>query len=145
MGYQETLTIQTNKAKRILGLCKSLGIDIYDSFNKKPTSHIKKTNNSLTNEYLAEYYRWTNITKSHLEEIFLTPRILLEFDKKDVFGTTFQMNIQAHIENVLAPQIYFIESVINEIEKYKYIKGKTPIEKQNVFQRIFMGAPNKKN
>jgi hypothetical protein len=96
-----------------------------------------KTN--VTNEYLAEYYRWTNLTKSHLEEIFLTPRMLMEFDKKDVFGTTFHMNIQSHLDNVLAPQIYFIESVINGMKNYKYVDGKSQVEKQNVFQRIFVG------
>ena len=145
MIYQETLTIQHNKGKRILELCKSLGIEIYDTFTKKVQSLNDANKAQITNEYLAEYYRWTNLTKSHLEEIFLTPRILLEFDKKDVFGTTFQLNLQSHIDNVLAQQIYFIELIINEMKNYKVVDGKGQIEKQNMFQRIFIGAPNKKN
>ena len=144
MVYQETLTIQNNKAKRILELCKSLGIEIYDSFKSKGNVKVGRSKNDKINEYLAQYYRWTNLTKSHLEEMFLTPRILLEFDKKDVFGTSFQLNIQAHIENVLAPQIYFIELIINEMKNYKYTDGNAQVEKQSMFQRIFVGAPSKK-
>lgn len=145
MIYQETLTIQNNKAKRILELCKNLGIEMYDSFKNNSNAKEGKSQISKINEYLAEYYRWTNLTKSHLDDMFLTPRILLEFDKKDVFGTSFQMNIQSHIENVLAPQIYFIEIIINEMKNYKYVdKNNTQIEKSGVFQRIFVGAPSKK-
>ena len=145
MVFNETLTIQNNKGKRILELCKSLGIEIYDSFKSKGNVKVGRSQNDKINEYLAEYYRWTNLTKSHLEEMFLTPRIRLEFDKKDVFGTSFQLNIQAHIENVLAPQIYFIELIINEMKNYKYTDGNAQVEKQNMFQRIFVGAPSKNN
>jgi len=145
MIYQETLTIQHNKGKRILELCKSLGIEIYDTFSKKVYILDESNKAQITNEYLAEYYRWTNLTKSHLEELFLTPRILLEFDKKDVFGTTFQLHIQAHVDNVLAQQIYFLELIINEMKNYKVVDGKSQLEKQNMFQRIFVGALNKKN
>ena len=140
MIYQETITIQNNKAKRILELCKSLGIEIYDSYNKKYRNSKTKSKIEQINEYLAEYYQWSNLTKGHLKDIFLTPRMILEFDKKDVFGTTFQMNIESHLENVLAHQIYFLELIINEMKNYKFIDSQGSVEKQNMLQRFFVGA-----
>lgn len=145
MIYQETITIQNNKAKRRLELCKSFGIEIYDAFDKKYRDKKTKSKTQQINEYLAEYYRWSNLTKGHLKDIFLTPRILLEFDKKDVFGTTLQLNIESHLENVLAHQIYFLELVINDIKNYKYVDGQESPEKQNMLQRIFMGTPKVKD
>ena len=145
MIYQETIVIQNNKAKRILELCKSLGIEIYDSHNKKYRNRKNKSKTEQINEYLTEYYQWSNLTKGHLKDIFLTPRMLLEFDKKDVFGTTFQMNISSHLDNVLAHQIYFLELIINEIKNYTYSDNQESVEKQNVLQRIFIGAPKAKS
>lgn len=143
--YQETITIQNNKAKRILELCKSFGIEIYDSYNKKYRNKKTKSDAEQVNEYLVEYYRWSNLTKGHLKDIFLTPRILLEFDKKDVFVTTMQLNIQSHLEAVLAHQLYFIELIINEIKHYKYVDKQELTDKQNVFQKFFIGPPKIKN
>ena len=65
----------------------------------------------------------------------------MEFDKKDVFGTTLQLNIESHLENVLAHQLYFLELIINEIKNYKYIDDQKVPEKQSVFQRMFTAVP----
>ena len=144
MIYNETVVIQNNKAKRILELCKSLGIELFDSYNKQ---HRKKELATLEkiNEYLVEYFQWSRLVKGHLEKIFLTPRIQIEFDKKDVFGTTFQMNIQAHIDNVLAQQIYFLEIVISEIMKYKFRDTNSVSEEQSIIKKIFATPAKRKS
>jgi len=142
MIYNETVVIQNNKAKRILELCKSLGIELFDSYNKKYSIKDQSSPQKINN-YLVEYFQWSGLVKGHLENMFLTPRISIEFDKKDVFGTTFQLNIQAHIENVVAQQIYFLEIVISEIMKYKYTNTKAVPEEQSIIQKIFI-APSKR-
>ena len=143
MIYNETVVIQNNKAKRILELCKSLGIEIFDSYNKKNRTKEQTTPEKI-NDYLVEYFQWAQLVTGHLEKIFLTPRIKIEFEKKDVFGTTFQMNIQAHIENVLAQQIYFLEIVISEIMKYKHSDANSVSEEQSLIQRIFTAPAKRK-
>ena len=143
MIYNETVVIQNNKAKRILELCKSLGIEIFDSYNKKYRKKEQTTPEKI-NDYLVEYFQWAQLVSGHLEKTFLTPRIKIEFEKKDVFGTTFQMNIQAHIENVLAQQIYFLEIVISEIMKYKYSDANSVSEEPSLIQRIFTAPAKRK-
>ena len=143
MIYNETVAIQNNKAKRILELCKSLGIELFDSYNNKYRK-IEQTYPEKINDYLIEYFQWSGLVKGHLEKIFLTPRMRIEFDKKDVFGTTFQLNIQAHVENVLAQQIYFLEIIISEIKKYKYTSVKSVPEEENLIQRLFAATPKRK-
>lgn len=142
MIYNETVVIQNNKAKRILELCKSLGIELFDAYNKKYSLKEQSSADKINN-YLVEYFQWSGLVKGHLENMFLTPRISIEFDKKDVFGTTFQLNIQAHIDNVVAQQIYFLEIIISEIIKYKHIDAKAVPDEQNIIQKIFV-APSKR-
>ncbi len=138
MIYQETITIPNNKAKRILELCKRLGIELFDTYDGKEKSNQRNTSVKQINEYLTEYYSWSKLTSGHLENIFLTPRTLTEFAKKDVFGTTFRLNIQAHLDSVLVHQIYFVELIINEIKEYKFIADKTATEKQSLLKKIFV-------
>jgi len=143
MIYNETVVIQNNKAKRIIELCKSLGIELFDSYNKKYRTK-EQTSPEKINDYLVEYFQWARLVNGHLENIFLTPRIKIEFEKKDVFGTTFQMNIQAHVENVLAQQIYFLEIVISEIMKYKYSDANSVPEERSIIQRMFTTPAKRK-
>lgn len=143
MIYNETLVIQNTKAKRILELCKSLGIELFDSYNK-PDKFKGKSSPSVINEYLVEYFQWAGLVKEHLNKMFLTPRLQIEFDKKDVFGTTFRLNIQAHIENVLAQQIYFLEIIISEMKKYNFVDSKTTAEHPNLIQKIFVNPAKRK-
>lgn len=143
MIYNETLVIQNNKAKRILELCKSLGIELFDSYNKSEKIR-SKSSTVIINDYLVEYFQWSGLVKDHLNKMFLTPRLQIEFDKKDVFGTTFKLNIQAHIDNVLAQQIYFVEIIISEIMKYKFVDSKASAEQPNLLQKIFASPTKRK-
>jgi len=142
MIYNETVVIQNTKAKRILELCKSLGIELFDTYNKKYSLKEQSSADKINN-YLVEYFQWSSLVKGHLENMFLTPRISIEFDKKDVFGTTFHLNIQAHIENVVAQQIYFLEIIISEIMKYKFTDAKAVSEERSIIQKIFV-IPSKR-
>ena len=138
MIYQETINIPNKKAKAILELCKRLGIELFDAYDGKEKSNQRNSSVQQINEYLTEYYSWYKLTSGHLEKIFLTPRIPTEFAKKDVFGTTFRLNIQAHLDSVLVHQIYFIELIINEIKEYKFTADKTATERQGLLKKIFV-------
>lgn len=138
MIYQETVTIPNNKAKAILELCKRMGIDLFDSYDRRDNATPTEPSMKKINDYLVEYNNWAKLTKEHLKNIFLTPRMSIEFDKKDVFGTTYHMNIQAHLESVLVRQIYFVELIINEIKEYTFVDKKPALEK-SIFKKMITG------
>ena len=125
--YQETIKIEENKSRRILELCKEKGIELYDLYANN-WSKAARTNKQRTKKqektYFAQYIEWSEFTKNKLEKIFLTPRMYLEFVSKDSTKNgqvTEQIDIVTHIERGLVSQIYFLETIINEIDNYQLV------------------------
>jgi len=125
MIYNETIVIQNNKAKRILEMCKKEGIELYDSINNKSRSitgtSMKIFQKQVEND-AAMVSVWSEKTRDNIEELFLTPRIVIEFNKKNKLEDEFPTNpygLQAVVKKALLRQIYFIEVIINEINEYK--------------------------
>ena len=139
MIYQETIKIETNKAKRILELCKTRGIEIYDLFANSWSKSARFNDQRLRKQekqYQARYMEWYDFTRDKIREIFLTPRILIEFDNKCNDNESFEskdFQIKTHLETALDPQIYFIEVVFNECDYYNILEDtpslRAPIKK----------------
>jgi len=130
MIYNETIVIQKNKAKRILELCKNEGIELFDSINDKSRgitgTSMKNFQKQVEND-TTSIFAWSEKTRDKIEEIFLTPRLVIEFNKKNKLEEAFPTNpygLQEVVKKALLRQIYFLEIVINEIDEYR-ITAKT--------------------
>ena len=125
MIYNETIVIQNNKARRILEGCKKEGIELYDSINNKSRSIMGISMNNLQKQVEKDATRvsvWSEKTRDKIEEIFLTPRLVIEFNKKNKLEEEFPTNpygLHVVVKKALLRQIYFIEVIINDIGNYK--------------------------
>jgi len=142
MIYQETIKIETNKAKRILELCKTRGIEIYDLFANSWSKAARSNTHRIKKQekhYQSLYKEWSDFTRTKIGEIFLTPRMLIEFDGKTKKGEQLEsdkFSIRNHVENILAPQIYFIEIIFNECDYYTQIEEQPPLHQAPIKKAI---------
>lgn len=125
MRYNETIIIRSNKAKRILEIRKHEGIELYNSIDDKSQSATGvslKNFQKQTEKDLTMFSEWTEITKNRMKEIFLTPRLIIEFNKKNKLENEFPTNpygLQMLMKQALLQQIYFLEVIINEVHNYR--------------------------